>query len=86
MPEEHCTQVPYVTCRLVPRECVRMVPETTCTLEPYCVTVKVCRQVPVCVPVCPPPCPCGPVSCKPTVHEYLARCVCQARADRDAAK
>jgi hypothetical protein len=66
------------------------VPSTTCTLEPYCVTVKVCRRIPVCVPVCPPPCPppcpCGPVSWTPTVHDYLARCVCQARADREAWK
>jgi len=30
------------------------VPVTTCRLEPYCVTFKVCRQIPVCVPVCQP--------------------------------
>src|SRR5207244_10887469 len=55
--EERCQQVPYVTCRLVSQECVRQVPCTTCTMEPYCVTRKVCRQVPVCVPVCEPCCP-----------------------------
>jgi hypothetical protein len=30
------------------------VPHTYCTLEPYCVTYKVCRRIPVCVPVCEP--------------------------------
>jgi hypothetical protein len=37
---------------------VRMVPSCFCTMEPYCETYKVCRQVPVCVPeCCPPACP-----------------------------
>ena len=31
---------------------VRMVPSTTCRMEAYCETYRVCRQVPVCVPVC----------------------------------
>jgi hypothetical protein len=84
VPEDRCVQVPYVTCHMVPKECVRLVPQTTCTLEPYCVTTKVCRRVPVCVPVCPPCCPHGPVSAVPSVHERLARCACQAREERDA--
>ena len=55
-----------------------MVPHTECSLEPYCVMRKVCRQVPVCVPVCPPPCPpcppdCGPVSKRMTNSEWFAR-------------
>jgi hypothetical protein len=50
--EEHCQQVPYTTCRLVREECVKQVSTTECTMEPYCVTTKVCRKVPVCVPVC----------------------------------
>ena len=73
VPEERSYQVPYVTCRLVPEERVQMVPHTTCTMQPYCVMVKVCRQVPVCVPVCEPCCPPGPTSCKPGSHEWFAR-------------
>ena len=39
-----------------------MVPYITCKMEPYCVTYKVCRKVPVCVPLCEPQCPTtGPV-------------------------
>jgi hypothetical protein len=79
--EERCCKVPYTVCRLVTHECVRHVPCTTCTLEPYCVTYKVCRCVPVCVPVCepvcepacPPPCPAGPCSAQPHLHHWLAR-------------
>jgi hypothetical protein len=36
------------------QEVVRQVPVTTCRMEPYCVTVKVCRRVPIQVPVCEP--------------------------------
>jgi hypothetical protein len=57
VPEERCCQVPYTTCRMVAEECVRMVPHTTCSLQPYCVTYKICRRIPICVPVCDP---CGP--------------------------
>jgi hypothetical protein len=46
--------VPVVTCRLVPKEVVRCVPVTTCRLEPYCVTYKVVRRIPICVPECVP--------------------------------
>ena len=60
VPEEHVCQVPYTTCRFEKQECVKMVPHTTCHLEPYCVTYKVCRKVPVCVPMCAPECPTGP--------------------------
>jgi hypothetical protein len=69
--EERCVQVPYTTCRWVQEERVKQVPSTTCTMEPYCVTCKVCRKVPVCVPVCEcPPCP---EVCKPRCHEWLSR-------------
>jgi hypothetical protein len=33
------------------------VPLTTCRWEPYCVTYKVCRQIPIYLPVCEPSCP-----------------------------
>src|SRR5438034_9942146 len=76
VPEEHVCCVPYMTCRMVSQECVRQVPCTTCTLEPYCVTCKVCRRIPVCEPVCepacPPPCSPGPWSMGPRMHEWLA--------------
>jgi hypothetical protein len=53
------------------------VPQTTCHLEPYCVTHKVCRQVPVCVPVCPPACVPPPLpsssNWKPTLSNQLAQ-------------
>src|SRR5262249_42059938 len=59
--EEHVQRVPYTTCRMVAEECVRMVPYCYCTMEPHCVTYKVCRRTRVCVPTsepcCPPPCP-----------------------------
>jgi hypothetical protein len=78
--EERVCQVPYVTCRLVAEECIRQVPTTTCTLEPYCVTFKVCRQVPMCVPVCEPSCqpPCLPEACsfKSQMHGWLAHTAC----------
>ena len=48
--EQQVRKVPYVTCKYVAKECVQQVPETHCSFEPYKVTVKVCRQVPVCVP------------------------------------
>jgi hypothetical protein len=50
--EERSCCIPYVTCRLESQECIRQVPTTVCTLEPYCVTYKVCRRVPICVPLC----------------------------------
>ena len=34
----------------------KMVPETTCTMEPYCVSYRVCRQVPVVIQECEPEC------------------------------
>jgi hypothetical protein len=34
------------------------VPHTTCHMEPYCVTTKVCRRVPVC-DSCAPSCEMG---------------------------
>jgi hypothetical protein len=73
VPEERVVQIPYTTCRivseeksevlrcrrcrLVPEERVCQVPHTTCRLEAHCVTVPVCRLVPVCVPACEPACP-----------------------------
>src|SRR5262245_47689838 len=50
---------------MVPEQRVCQVPHTTCHMEPYCVTTKVCRQVPVCVPVCESPCEpaCEPMCC-----------------------
>jgi hypothetical protein len=57
VPEERVCKVPYTTCRMVSEECVRQVPVTTCHMEPYCVTYKVCRRIPVTIAVCPPPCP-----------------------------
>jgi hypothetical protein len=82
--------VPYVTCKLVPEERVTCVPQTTCTWEPYCVTRKVCRRVPVCVPVCepacPPPCPPAcPPSCsyKPGGAEWFARLHDRCRARKE---
>ena len=51
-----------MTCRIERQECVKMVPHTTCKMEAYCVTYKVCRKVPVCVPVCEPQCPTAPVA------------------------
>src|SRR5262249_61527696 len=50
-------QVPYVSCKMVPHEVVRCVPLTTCRWEPYCVTYKVCRRIPIYLPVCEPSCP-----------------------------
>jgi hypothetical protein len=60
---------------MVPEECVRMVPHTTCTLEPYCVTYKVCKRIPVCVAECVPCCP-APAPCcgfKTKMHGWLSR-------------
>ena len=52
----------------------RQVPCTTCTMQPYCETYKVCRTVPVCVPVCVPanpcPTPCGPTSALPDAADW----------------
>jgi hypothetical protein len=51
-----------------------MVPETTCSLEPYCYTKKVTRCVPVCEPVCEPDRPHGgPTSLKMSGTEWHAR-------------
>jgi hypothetical protein len=50
--EERVCRVPYTTCRLETEQCMRMVPQTLCHLEPYCETYRVCRRVPICVPVC----------------------------------
>jgi hypothetical protein len=72
VPEEHCCQIPYVTCRMVPEERCCQVPVTTCSWEPYCVTRKVYRCVPVCVPVCPPPCSPVPYT-KLSNAEWFAR-------------
>jgi hypothetical protein len=68
---------------MVSEERVCRVPCTTCTMEPYCVTYKVYRQVPVCVPVCEPVCP--PPPCCPTGRatsnaEWFARTNDRARA------
>lgn len=65
--EQRTCQVPYTTCRMVQEEHCSQVPVTTCHLEPYCVKVKVYRQVPVCEPVCEPTCPpaCPPAPCCP---------------------
>jgi hypothetical protein len=73
--EEHCQKVPYVTCRLETQEYVKQVPCTTCSLEAYCVTVKVCRKVPVCEPICEAACPrCPSICCtKPRWQEWLSR-------------
>ena len=49
--EVRCQLIPYTTCKMVPEEHVTSVPVTTCHMEPYCVTRKVCRKVPVYVPV-----------------------------------
>ena len=66
--------VPYVTCKMVAEEKVHLVPQRICEMEPYCVTYKCCRQVPVCVPVCPPPCPPGtPVGKRMNTAEWFAR-------------
>ena len=77
--EQHCCQVPYVTCRYVPEEKVCLVPQTFCTREAYCVTYKVCRQVPVCEPVCEPACPPGPISRGISTAEWYARLTDQAQ-------
>ena len=94
VPEERVCQVPYVTCHTETQECVRQIPHTECHLEPYCVTYKVCRCVPVCVPVEPCCTPCCPQECcslKPHVHHWLARSCharpmveCQATCDEEA--
>jgi hypothetical protein len=83
VPEERVVKVPYTICRMVTEERCKMVPVTTCTMEPHCVTYKICRRVPVCVPVCPPPCPppCGPVSSTAPLHQWLARYNPQARGE-----
>src|SRR5262249_12205786 len=79
--ETRTCKVPYVTCKMVPEQRVCCVPHTTCTMEPYCVTTKVCRQVPVCVPVCETTC-CTP---KMSTCEWFARlfnrgcCKCRER-------
>jgi hypothetical protein len=68
---------------MVSEERVCQVPRTTCTLEPYCVTYKVCRRVPVCVPVCEPACPpgpCGPTGRSMSNAEWFARTTSRARA------
>src|SRR5260370_32208564 len=87
VPEEHCCEVPYTTCRLVAEEKCYQVPRTTCHLEPYCVKVQTCRQVPVCVPicepVCPPPCPPGPCSMKLSNSEWFARVSYQVRVGQE---
>ena len=59
-----------------------MVPETTCTLEPFCYTKKVTRCVPVCEPVCEPACPCGPTSLKMSDAEWYARLMDRAPVRR----
>jgi hypothetical protein len=41
---------------MVPREHVKCVPHTTCRMESYCETTKVCRRVPICTPICSDPC------------------------------
>jgi hypothetical protein len=74
--EQRTCQVPYVTCKMIAEEKVNLVPHVTCHMEKYCVTYKVCRQVPVCVPVCPPPCPScppGPVGQRMSTSEWFAR-------------
>jgi hypothetical protein len=56
------------------------VPVQVCTQEPYCVTKKVCRKVPVCEPVCEPVCdPCHPKRLGMTewmnrLHSHQADC------------
>jgi hypothetical protein len=76
VPQEHCCKVPYTTCRLITEEHCKLVPQTTCTLQPFCVTYKICRQVPVCVPVCEPSCapppPPPPSSWKPGLPRNVA--------------
>ena len=71
--EERVQQIPFTTCRMVPEEQVRMVPRTVCTMEPYSVTQRVCRYVPVQVPVYSVPA--VPDACRPKFrfHEWLAR-------------
>jgi hypothetical protein len=51
-----------VTCRTVTKEVVTQVPVTTCRMESYTVTYKVCRRVPYCVPECTPHPTLGPGS------------------------
>ena len=62
VPVEEVRMVPTRVTRMVQQECVKMVPHTTCKMEAYCVTYKVCRKVPVCVPVCEPQCPTAPIA------------------------
>jgi hypothetical protein len=74
VPEQRTQLIPYVTCKMVAVEKVTMVPHVTCSLQPYCVTYKVCRQVPVCVPEYPVACPPSvPVGQKMTNSEWFAR-------------
>ena len=70
--------MPYVTCRMVAEEKVNLVPQVICEMQQYCVTYKVCRQVPVCVPVCQPTCPSPcqpgvPVGQRLSTSEWFAR-------------
>jgi hypothetical protein len=64
--EDKVCKIPYTVCKTVAKEVVRQVPVTTCRMEPYCETYKVCRRVPICAPSC-----CEPgVSATP--HESLS--------------
>jgi hypothetical protein len=73
VPEEHTCMVPYVTCKVLTEERVCQVPQTFCTMQPYTVTYKTCRLVPVCEPVCEPCCPPGPLGRRESTTEWYAR-------------
>jgi hypothetical protein len=56
-------------------------------MEPYTVTHKICRQVPVCVPVCEPTCPpIGPCSKNVSNTEWFARVAYQALHPSDSSE
>jgi hypothetical protein len=77
--------IPYVTCKMVAEEKVQLVPHVTCSLQPYCVTYKVCRQRAVCVPECPPACPPAiPVGQKLSTSEWFARVTYRATQEANA--
>ena len=59
-----------------------LVPETVCSMEPYCYTRKVTRCVPVCEPVCEPACPPpGPSSMNMSGTEWFARLMDRMRSN-----
>jgi len=88
--EYHTRCVPYVTCKMITQEVCQQVPQVVCDYEPYTVTVKRCRVIPVVIPNCEKPCcptpcekpcpaPCVPVL-KPCSHsEWFARSIDRAR-------